>query len=301
MNPFQHPATSQKPILDIEKQQASQYDPVNVTAVNGERSPEHHGHGLALVPDSATKRRLRSWNAKIEGLAGLEARGITRVLPEEKHAGGVTGYVHMFLLWFGMAMSVVGLVLGFLGPQVFELGWTDCVWITIFANVLASAGPSYMATFGPESGLRTMVLSRYFMGYWPAKLACLLNVIMQVGWGIIGCVIAGQIISAVNGGALTIAVGCVIAAVCTGVLMVFGIAILYTYERWAGWLQALVVFTLIGASGRQWNTDLQSIGDPATITANRCSFFGVGRMCCWHRVLREPRADHRYLQYSQRP
>jgi purine-cytosine permease-like protein len=123
-----------------------------------------------------------------------------------------------------------------------------------------------------------MVLGRYFMGYWPAKLACLLNIIMQTGWGIIGCIIAGQMISAVNGGGLTIAVGCVIAALCIGVLTTFGIAILHVYERYAGYPQAFAVFVLIGASGRQWNTSLESIGDAATVTANRCSFFALG-MC----------------------
>ena len=118
----------------------------------------------------------------------------------------------MFALWFGMEISVINLVLGFLGPQIFALGWVDCVSITIFANALAAAGLAHTATFGPRSGLRTMVLGRYFMGYWPAKLACLLNVIMQTGWGIIGCIIAGRMISAVKGGRLTISVCCVIDA-----------------------------------------------------------------------------------------
>ena len=30
------------------------------------------------------------------------------------------------------------------------------------------------------------------MGYWPSKIACILNVILQVGWGIIASIIAGQ-------------------------------------------------------------------------------------------------------------
>lgn len=124
--------------------------------------------------------------------------------------------------------------------------------------------------------LLPVVLGRYFMGYWPAKLACLLNIIMQTGWAIIGCIIAGQMISAVNGGGLTIAVGCVIAALCIGVLTTFGIAILHIYERYAGYPQTFAVFVLIGASGRQWNTSLESFGDAATVTANRCSFFALG-------------------------
>ena len=30
------------------------------------------------------------------------------------------------------------------------------------------------------------------MGYWPSKIACILNVILQVGWGTIASIIAGQ-------------------------------------------------------------------------------------------------------------
>ena len=271
MNPFQHPGARQKPILDTEKEQELHDAPVSVT------SPDDEQDVGQTARDGPTKSRLKSWNAKIEGFAGLEARGISRVLPEEKHAGGSAGYIQMFALWFGMEISVINLVLGFLGPQVFALGWVDCVCITIFANALAAAGPAYTATFGAQSGLRSMVLGRYFMGYWPAKLACLLNIIMQTGWGIIGCIVAGQMISAVNGGGLTIAVGCIIAALCIGVLTTFGIAIIHVFERYSGYLQAFAVLILIGASGRQWNVDLPSVGDSATVTANRCSFFGLGK------------------------
>ena len=69
------------------------------------------------------------------------------------------------------------------------------------------------------------------MGYWPSKLAGILNVIMQVGWGIIGCIITGQMISAVNGKGLSIAVGCVIGALCIGLVATFGIAVVNKVER----------------------------------------------------------------------
>ncbi len=69
------------------------------------------------------------------------------------------------------------------------------------------------------------------MGYWPSKLACILNLIMQTGWGIIGCIIAGQTFSAINGAGLSIAVGCVISALLIGLIATFGIAIVHTVQR----------------------------------------------------------------------
>ena len=71
------------------------------------------------------------------------------------------------------------------------------------------------------------------MGYWPSKLACILNLILQIGWGIIGCILAGQMFSAVNGAGLSIALGCVISALCIGLIATFGIGIVHTYEKYA--------------------------------------------------------------------
>lgn len=68
------------------------------------------------------------------------------------------------------------------------------------------------------------------MGYWPSKLACILNIILQIGWGIIGCITAGQMFSAING-SLSIAVGCVVTALCIGLVATFGIAIIHSIER----------------------------------------------------------------------
>ena len=70
------------------------------------------------------------------------------------------------------------------------------------------------------------------MGYWPSKLVCILNIINMMGWGIIGCIIAGQMFSAVNGGDMSIAVGCVVSALCAGLIATFGIGIVQIYERW---------------------------------------------------------------------
>lgn len=69
------------------------------------------------------------------------------------------------------------------------------------------------------------------MGFWPSKIACIFNIIMQIGWGTIGCIVAGQMLSAVNGKGLTIAVGCVIVALLIGLIAAFGIGLLNRIER----------------------------------------------------------------------
>jgi len=98
------------------------------------------------------------WATRMEKMLGVEARGITRVLSHEKKASRpLHDYFQMFSLWFSINLQAVNLVIGLFGPLVFGLGWVDCVCIVIFANALASCGPAYLSTFGPESGNRTMV------------------------------------------------------------------------------------------------------------------------------------------------
>lgn len=164
MNPLNHPGAHQIPENDVEKRGELKDSAINVSSFGGDSpgdntknsfsSPDYHD-----IPPTPVllKGRLARWNAKVEGLAGLEARGITRVLPEEKHGGSVMGYLQMFALWFSINVAATNLVVGFLGPLVFNLGWVDCVCIVIFANALSSCGPAYTGTFGPQSGNRTMV------------------------------------------------------------------------------------------------------------------------------------------------
>lgn len=163
VNPLKHPGTTQIPQLDVEKwghQAETKAGDINVTTKEGsDTSPSSDStiqHDIPPTP-ILLKGRLANWNSRIEGLAGLEARGITRVLPEEKHAGGVRAYLQMFALWFSINFAATNIIAGTLGPLVFSLGWVDCVCIVIFATGLSACAASYTSTFGPQSGNRTMV------------------------------------------------------------------------------------------------------------------------------------------------
>ena len=159
MHPLQHSGVYQVPENDVEKGTGSKH---SFDATMSERDTVGDPTASTVPPTPVLiKGRLAKWNARVERLSGLEARGITRVLPEEKHDLKTMGYVQMFSLWFGMNIVVANIVVGLLGPLLFQLGWRDSVCIVIFANALSSAAPSYLATFSAESGNRTMV--RYLM------------------------------------------------------------------------------------------------------------------------------------------
>ena len=170
---MRHPDAHQKPENDLEKWGEVKSAEINDAAGTSNENNFPYATNTTSSLDSSTqhdnpptpalKGRLAKWNAEVEGLTGLEARGITCVLPEEKHGGGRRGYLQMLAFWSSISLEVLNIITGLLGPLVFQLGWVDSVCIVIFANALASCGPAYVSTFGPESGNRTMVGVR--MGY----------------------------------------------------------------------------------------------------------------------------------------
>ena len=110
-----------------------------------------------VEPSVPVPGRLTQLNARIESLAGLEARGIARVPPEERHGCSVMGYMQMALLWFSINLTANNLAIGLLGPLVFDLGFVESEMMAIWGALLGSAGTAYMSIWGAQSGNRTMV------------------------------------------------------------------------------------------------------------------------------------------------
>lgn len=214
-------------------------------------------------------------NNTLESLSGFEARGITRVLPSERQPPSHLADAQVFLLWFGANISVNNLAVALLGPLVFQLGFTDSAWCAIVGAFLGSCSTAYMSIWGPASGNRTMVIARYFMGYWPSKIPTTLNIVLMVGYITLSYIIAGQMLSAVSGGSLTIVVGIVVSALVCWVVAVFGMRVFHFYERFALIPQILVLFALIGCAGPYFDTTIESQGDGTAIAANRLSFLSL--------------------------
>ncbi|KAK3695706.1 permease for cytosine/purines, uracil, thiamine, allantoin-domain-containing protein [Podospora appendiculata] len=229
----------------------------------------------ASLNNEPTKSTLQTLNARIEGLAGFEARGITRVLPSERQPASTSADAQVLLMWFSANISINNLAVGLLGPLVFGLGFLDCAMCAVVGGLLGSCSTAFMSIWGPASGNRTMVVCRYFMGYWPSKVPCFLNIILMVGYITISYIIGGQVLSAVSGGSLPITVGIVVVAVVVWVVAVFGMAVFHHYERWSLIPQILVLFVLIGCAGPHFDTTTESLGDAKTIAANRLSFLSL--------------------------
>ena len=120
--------------------------------------------GSLVMSSEPVSSRLGRWNTKIESLAGLEARGIARVPPEERYQSSILGYAQMAVLWFSTNITANNLGVGLLGPLVFNLGFIDSAMMATFGALVGSVATAYMSIWGAQSGNRTMVcLSSFFL------------------------------------------------------------------------------------------------------------------------------------------
>ena len=144
--------------IDLEKSTEAQVITLEESSLDkGTLPPESFAVSSELVPG-----RLARWNTRIENLAGLEARGIARVPPEERHQSSVHGYAQMAVLWFSMNVTANNLAVGLLGPLVYELGFVDSVMMATFGSFLGAVSTAYMSTWSAPSGNRTMVCHGFF-------------------------------------------------------------------------------------------------------------------------------------------
>lgn len=71
-------------------------------------------------------------------------------------------------------MVVSSFAIGVLGKALFYLGFVDAILVVLFFNLLGIVPVCYFSTFGPRFGLRQMVLSRFWFGWWGVKISKLL-------------------------------------------------------------------------------------------------------------------------------
>ena len=79
----------------------------------------------------------------------------------------------MMTQWLSANMVVSSFAIGALAIPVFALGFVDSLLTIFFINILAVTPVCFFSTFGPRFGLRQMVLSRFFYGFYGVKLSML--------------------------------------------------------------------------------------------------------------------------------
>ncbi|QGA20490.1 hypothetical protein EYB26_008194 [Talaromyces marneffei] len=185
--------------------------------------------------------KVRSWSNKV----GAEEFGIERISEEIRTNQHPRDY---FTIFFAANCNTATLATGFLGPVTFGLGWWDSFLAIVFFNVLGGLYPAVMATLGPKLGLRTMIIPRYSFGWWPAKILAILNVINQVGWGVVNCISGAAVLSDVGSHGIPMFASIIIVGIIAIVLGLFGYKVLHFYSRYS-WMIMLVCFAITAGFG----------------------------------------------------
>jgi Permease for cytosine/purines, uracil, thiamine, allantoin len=105
---------------------------------------------------------------RIAGGFGVEQRGIQRV-PENERTDKTLSKIGT--LWLSTNMVVSTFAIGALATPIFSLSFLDAAMTIIFINILGIFPVCFFSTFGPRFGLRQMVLSRFYFGYYGVKIS----------------------------------------------------------------------------------------------------------------------------------
>lgn len=157
--------------------------------------------------------------------------------------------------WVGCSFTMLNINLGILGPWKFSLSTTSATLAGLTGVTLGIIPVALVACLGPTSGLNTMVLTRFSMGWYPAKFICLLSATTIMGYAILEVIAAGNMLTALFpahrfSDRLVIAG---VAAISTAVAMASK-KVLHGFERWAWFPQLLAVCVLFGASAQNYTS-----------------------------------------------
>src|SRR2546430_17493713 len=91
--------------------------------------------------------------------------------------------------WCAANMVVSSCAIGALAVPVFGLGFVDSLLTIFFINLLGTIPVAFFSTFGPRFGMRQMILSRFFFGYYGVKVIAVFNCLACLGWSAVNVIV----------------------------------------------------------------------------------------------------------------
>ncbi|KAK0100160.1 hypothetical protein ONS95_008499 [Cadophora gregata] len=216
-------------------------------------------------------RSMRRGEEWLDEKMGIETQGIDRIHEEDKKPPSI---LNVFLLWWSMTCHVGTVPLGMLGPE-FGLSLDQSIAAVVVGTVLGALCTSFTGTLGPKLGLRQIAASRYSFGFYGAKLCSVLNVVIGGGFAVVNVVVVGQILAAVSNYNMPLAVGCIIIAVISYVISIFGFALIHTFEKYSWIMTFILLIILMGEVGDKVDRSLPSEGTSLSIAGSFLSFMAI--------------------------
>ncbi|KAI8649660.1 hypothetical protein NCS55_01466500 [Fusarium keratoplasticum] len=199
---------------------------------------------------------------RVSSILGVELQGSDPAPVEHKTD---RRYLKLFTLWFSMNFNLISISTGMSGTISFGLGFRDAALVIVFFGLLTSFSAPFMCIFGARLGLRQMIHARYAFGIYGSAIPLVLNMCTLAGYGILGSILGGQTLSAINKDALSIDGGIVIIALINLVLIFLGAKWIHRFDLFA-WIPTLIaIIVAVGCGGKHMHKQVDAPG--ASVTA----------------------------------
>ncbi|KAJ7851334.1 permease for cytosine/purines, uracil, thiamine, allantoin-domain-containing protein [Mycena leptocephala] len=205
-------------------------------------------HALEASPDDAIISRFSFMGPVLSKLfaSGVEARGVERVPEDQRETKNMWNNL---LMWWSGNTVLTSIPIGMLAQEVFTLTLPHAI-ATIFCFVaLGATVTSFIATLGPQTGLRTMIITRYSSGYFGCTLYSILNILTLLGFSVTAVILGGQTLASVNPGTLPLVASIVIVGIGSLIPCFIGYNMVHHYERYAWIVFFIVMLFLLGLGG----------------------------------------------------
>ncbi|KAJ7095711.1 permease for cytosine/purines, uracil, thiamine, allantoin-domain-containing protein [Mycena belliarum] len=178
--------------------------------------------------------------------SGVEARGVERV-PEDQREN--KNMWNNLLMWWSVNTVLTTLPIGVLAQEFFTLTLPHAIATIFCFAALGATATSFVATLGPQTGLRTMVITRYSSGYVGCTIFSVLNILTQLGFSVTAVILGGQTLASINPGTLPLVAGVVIVGLASLIPCFIGYNMVHHYERYAWMIIFIVMLFLLGLGG----------------------------------------------------
>ncbi|KZP24133.1 hypothetical protein FIBSPDRAFT_822521 [Athelia psychrophila] len=206
---------------------------------------------------------------------GVEARGVERV-PEDQRETKNTW--NNLLMWWSVNTVLTTIPIGVLAQEYYFLSFPHAIAVIFGFGALGASFTAFIATLGPQTGLRTMIITRFSSGYYGCTIYSCLNILTQLGFSVTAVILGGQTLASINPGTLPLVAGIVIVGLGSLIPCFIGYNMVHHYERFA-WIIITVVMLMLWGLGGKAGFDINAqkpLEDTGkTLTADVLSFGGI--------------------------
>lgn len=179
--------------------------------------------------------------------SGVEARGVERVSENQRESKNAWNNL---LMWWSVNTVLTTIPVGVLAQSVYTLSFGNAVATILCFGALGGIATAFIATLGPITGLRTMIITRFSSGYCGGTIYSVLNILTQLGFSTTAVILGGQTLANINPGTLPLVVGIVIIGVCCLIPCFIGYNMVHVYERYAWIVTSVIMLFLWGLGGK---------------------------------------------------